>query len=421
MTHGASSEPPDSAGPPQPGPTPVPVLLRWGLHLLVAALLLLAAGRSVIDHDTAAPWVVGLAALVGAGYAVGPRLPGVARSSRTAVTWLALLLAAWIALLALTPDAIYLAFPWFFLLLHLLPRSLGLAAVAFTTAVAIAGFAWHQQTFTPAMAIGPIIGASVVIATVFGYQALHAESEQRRRLIVELDRTRTELAAAERRAGVLQERERLAREIHDTLAQGFSSIQLLLQAATRTLDAAEPSPPSRASVLIEQARQTAKDNLAEARRFVRALSPRDLDESTLPAALQRLCATTSSRTGIEVTFHQQGPSLSLGTPIDVALLRIAQGAIGNTVQHSGATRADVTLTAMDTAVTLDIVDNGSGFDPSAADADDLGTGGFGLRSMRSRAAELGALLTVETRLGHGTAVSVHLELASATPAGGQPS
>lgn len=402
----------------------MPVLLRWGLHLLVAALLILAAGRSIVDHGTARPWVIGWAALVGAIYALGPWLPGVARSSRAARVWLSLLLAAWIALLALTPEATYLAFPWFFLLLHLLPRPLGLAAVAFTTAVAIAGFAWHQKTFTPAMAMGPIIGACVVIATVFGYQALHAESEQRRRLIVELGRTRTELAAAERRAGVLHERERLAREIHDTLAQGFSSIQLLLQAATRTLGDPESSAPSRAAVLVEQARQTAKDNLAEARRFVRALSPGELDESTLTAALKRLCATTTSRTGIEVAFHQQGPSIALGTPVDVALLRIAQGAVANTAQHSGATRADVTLTVMDTAVTLDIVDNGSGFEPSAPgvdDPDDLGQGGFGLRSMRSRAAELGALLTVETRPGHGTAVSVHLERASAVPAGGQAS
>lgn len=79
-------------------------------------------------------------------------------------------------MLALSADAIYLAFPWFFLLLHLLPRTAGLISVAVVTAAAVAGFAWHQQTFTAAMVIGPALGAAVAIVTVFGYQALQAES-----------------------------------------------------------------------------------------------------------------------------------------------------------------------------------------------------------------------------------------------------
>ena len=113
------------------------------------------------------------------------------------------------------------------------------------------------------MVIGPVLGAGVVVATVFGYQALYAESEHRRRLILELDRTRSELAAAQHRAGVMDERERLAREIHDTLAQGLSSIQLLLRAATRSLDPErEVNRPG--LDLVEQARHEAHENLAEA-------------------------------------------------------------------------------------------------------------------------------------------------------------
>ena len=213
--------------------------------------------------------VVGCA-IVAAVYAVGPLSGVVAASSGASALWLGLLLAAWVGLLALTPEAVYLAFPWFFLLLHLLPRRVGLAGVVVTTVVAIVGFAWHQSSFTIAMAIGPVVGAGVVVATVFGYQALQAESEQRRQLIALLDRTRAELAVAEHRAGVVDERARLAREIHDTLAQGLSSIQLLLQAATRSLDPAREVDAARAAALVEQARLAAKDNLAEARRFVRA-------------------------------------------------------------------------------------------------------------------------------------------------------
>lgn len=216
------------------------------------------------------------------------------------------------------------------------------------------------------MVIGPVLGAAVAIATVFGYQALRVESEQRRRLILELDRTRSELATAQHRSGVLDERERLAREIHDTLAQGLSSIQLLLRAAGRSLDPERGVDPVRAAGLVEQARQAAQDDLLEARRVVRALAPADLEESTLAAALERVCDTASARTGMEVTFHLVGQAPDLATPVEVALLRIAQGALGNTAQHSGATRADVTLTCMDAEVTLDVVDDGRGFDPRAS-------------------------------------------------------
>ncbi|WP_068399176.1 sensor histidine kinase, partial [Kribbia dieselivorans] len=342
----------------------VPVLLRWAMHVLIAGLLLLAAGRSLVTRPPGWPATVLVAALVGAIYLLGPHLPGVTRSTRVAGLWLAALLLSWLGLLALTPEAIYLAFPWFFLLLHFLPRPVGLVAVAGATLAAIAGFGWHQHTITLAMVIGPVLGAAVAIATVLGYRALHEESERRRRLIIELDRTRADLAAAERRAGTLDERERLAREIHDTLAQGFSSIQLLLQAAGRSLDADRGVDTPRAAGLVEQARQTAHDNLAEARRLIAALAPHDLAESSLAAALQRLCATTTANSGIAVDFQAVGEPVTLPTPIEVALLRIAQGALANTVQHAGASRATVTLTTMDAAVTLDVVDDGIGLPPA---------------------------------------------------------
>ena len=145
------------------------------MHLLVAALLVLAVLRSILSHVPGWPLVVLCSGLVAVVYAVGPHWTAVARSPRAAGTWLALLVAAWMALLLLSADAIYLAFPWFFLLLHLLPRAAGLTAVVVVTTAAVAGFAWHQKTLTAAMVIGPVLGAAVVIATVFGYQALLAE------------------------------------------------------------------------------------------------------------------------------------------------------------------------------------------------------------------------------------------------------
>ncbi|GAB3446744.1 sensor histidine kinase [Phycicoccus ginsengisoli] len=412
-------------------PAPVPATARWGLHLLVAVLLVLAAVRAAANRPTGWPWVVAWVAVVGVVYAVGPHSTRVSTSRRGAAAWLTVLLGTWVVLLALTPDAIYLAFAWFLLLLHLLPRTAGLVAVAATTVAAVAGFAWHQGRLDAAMVIGPVLGAAVATATVLGYQALQAESERRRVLIVELARTRDELAAAQRRAGVLDERERLAREIHDTLAQGLTSIQLLLRATTRSLDPERGVDVGRAATLTEQARETAQENLAEARRFVRDLAPGDLEASSLAGALRRLCETTSSRGSLPVAFHEVGAAEPLPTPVEVALLRIAQSALGNTIQHSHAGRADVTLTTMDSEVTLDVVDDGVGFVAGRAEADDLQSavpdspdrrapngraeapgGGFGLRSMRSRAAELGGLLTVESRPGHGTAVSVRFPRSS---------
>src|SRR5699024_8372858 len=156
-----------------------------------------------------------ISAAVGTGvlYAAGPALPRISRSRRAAAVWLAVLGAAWVVLLVLTPDGVWIAFPLFFLQLHLLPLGAGVAAVAASTLAAIAGFTWHAEGFTPAAAIGPLIGAAVAVATVLADQALYRESEHRRRLLDELDTARSDLAEAERTAGVLAERERLAREI----------------------------------------------------------------------------------------------------------------------------------------------------------------------------------------------------------------
>ncbi|MFC5996733.1 sensor histidine kinase [Pseudonocardia hispaniensis] len=376
-------------------------VLRVCLHLLVAGLLALAAGRAVttgLPHRAA---IVAAALVLAAVYAAGPLTPRVARSAAAAGAWLGTLAAVWLVLLALTPDGVWLAFPLFFLQLHLLPPRWGLPAVAVTTVGAIGGFAWHQGELTPAVVIGPALGAAVAVGTALGYQALYRESEHRRSLIEQLTAARSELAAAEHAAGVLAERERLAREIHDTLAQGLSSIQLLLRAAERAL----PARPDTAAGHVRQARVAAADNLAEARRFVHALTPPGLADGSLPSALERLCATTTQRSGLAVHFHLSGTPAVLSAAQEVALLRIAQSALANTVQHACAGRAEVTLSYMDDRVALDVVDDGVGFDPGAVPLPGAG-GRFGLAAMQARARSLQGTLSVESAPGQGTAVAV---------------
>ncbi|MBT2467329.1 sensor histidine kinase [Streptomyces sp. ISL-66] len=421
--------------------TPVSRVLRLCLHALLFGLLALAAGRAVTDSAPRAGWVVAACAVLAAVYVTGVLAPVVRRSPRAGAVWLAGLCAAWGGLLVVSPDGLWIAFPLYFLELHLLRLRWGVTAVALTACAAISGFLAHSSAVTPGTFLGPLLGGAVAVATVLGYQALYRESERRRELIEELITTRAELAAAERGAGILAERERLAREIHDTLAQGLSSIQLLLRAAERTLSegtagaagtgtagtaaAAGPTGTAGAAAAvpdasvaaalahIARARGAAQENLAEARRFVRALTPPDLEHGSLPAALERLCAAAP---GPRVRFSLSGTARPLPTPYEVALLRIAQSALANVVRHARAGRAEITLTFMDTSVTLDIVDDGRGFDPSppaTAGRDPLapsGEGGFGLPAMRSRAETLRGLFTVESSPGQGTAVAVTLPL-----------
>ncbi|MHB9757979.1 sensor histidine kinase [Streptomyces sp. BYX5S] len=382
--------------------TPALRALRRCLHLLTAGLLALVVVRALTGRtdEPVAP-VVAVAVVTGLVYGVGAALPVVRATRAGAAWWLAVLGAVWAVLLVLSPDALWLAFPLYFLLLHLLPARWGVPAVGLAAAAAICSYVGHDGAVNPGAFIGPLLGAAVAVATVLGYQALYRESERRQRLIDELVVTRAELAEAERTAGTLAERERLAREIHDTLAQGLSSIQLLLVAAGRELPAGSP-----AAAHVERARGTARDNLAEARRFVRALAPPALDGGSLAGALERLCATAAP--GLTAHFSASGRPLELPTPYEVALLRVAQSALANTVRHADARRAEITLSFMETSVALDVVDDGAGFDPERAPDGD-GTG-FGLTAMRSRVSELGGTFTVESAPGRGTAVAVTLPL-----------
>ncbi|MFH8389411.1 sensor histidine kinase [Streptomyces sp. NPDC018036] len=403
--------------------SPVVAVLRLCLYVLLAGLLLLAAVRS---GDTGHPTAVVLSVLVtGAVLVAGAVSPAVHRSRRAAAWWVAALSASWLALVALSPDGLWVAFPLYFLQLHLLPVRWSLPAVALTAGAAVASFVAHGAPLSPGAFIGPLLGAGVAVATVLGYEALYRESERRRELIEELIATRAELAEAERAAGTLAERERLAREIHDTLAQGLSSIQLLMRAAQRLLPADSPAAPH-----LEQARVTAQDNLAEARRFVRALTPPDLEHGSLAAALERLCRSAAVDSP-KVHFSVSGTPAELPTPYEVALLRIAQSALGNTLRHAHADRVEITLSFMDGSVTLDVVDDGAGFVPGGVRPDGDGAesgdaagggmtgggmagsgvdGGFGLPAMRSRARSLGGTFTVESAPGQGTAVAVTLPL-----------
>ena len=234
------------------------------------------------------------------------------------------------------------------------------------------------------------------------YQTIGAQAA----LALENLRLLEEARRAGRQAGVLRERQRLAHEIHDTLAQGFTSIVMNLEAVEET----EPPASETARRHLEGARRAARESLAEARRLVWALRPESLDRRSLPEALRSLSERWSEETGVTARASVTGTPRMLSPEAEVAILRVAQEALGNVRKHAGAQKAALTLSYMDDLVVLDVLDDGSGFDPAAprAAVGAQDSGGFGLRSMRERVEGLGGRFLIDSSPGGGTSLTVEL-------------
>jgi len=364
--------------------------LRAGVHVLFGGLLALV----VVSSGSVMALV--LCGLLGGLYLAGLWL---ARrgGSRAGVAWVAALTVVWAALVWLVPEAAYLVFPLFFLYLHLLPGLVGPLAVVGATVLTIVAFAVHGG-LTVGGVVGPAVGAGVALLVGWGYTALERRAAEREALMAELLATRDRLAAAEREQGTLGERARLARELHDTVAQGLSSIQMLLYAAERA-DATGPG-----IVHVRLARQTAADGLAETRRFIRELAPPSLD-SGLGPALERLAAGWSAREHIEVDLALDA-AVPLPMDAQIALLRIAQGALANVAQHASATRVRIRMSGDAAGVRLTIADDGIGFDVRDAEESASGTDSFGLRAMRERVDQLDGRVEVDSAPGAGSTITV---------------
>ncbi|WP_017608740.1 sensor histidine kinase [Nocardiopsis xinjiangensis] len=399
-----------------PGVDTVLRALRLLLHASFLFLLAFALTQYALteidapvpEHPRWTHWVITAGGfLLGLAYASGAVFarPGAPRSR--VLVWLATVTVLWALLASVGSEFVWLAFPLFFLHLNLLHGVHSVVAVVAVTASVVGGQALHTGDLTVGMVLGPILGAVFAVAIAIGYRALSHESEQRLELIDTLTRTRDELAASQRRTGILDERQRLAREIHDTLAQGLSSIVLLLRSAENAL----PHEPGLAATRVVEARESASTNLEEARRFVRDLAPPSLAGGDLPQALRRLC---ERERGVDCRFRMDGEPLPLPSEYDVALLRAAQASLGNVNAHARADTAVITLGYLDDQVTLDVYDDGAGFRPEEVRDRPDGTG-YGLSALRERVAALGGRLDVESAPGEGTAVAVRLPLTREEP------
>lgn len=278
---------------------------------------------------------------------------------------------------------------------------------------------------------GLVAVLNLTIAGAFTYLAFITQTQnvKRKEALTELEEANRKLedALAEnaglhaqllvqaRDAGALDERQRLASEIHDTLAQGFTGIITQLQAAELARD-----DRLRWQRHLDTAAALARENLAEARRSVRAMSPQALESAPLADALAQLVERWSDVRGVRAEFTTTGSARSMHPELEATVLRVTQEALSNVDKHAQASRVGLTLSYMEDQITLDVRDDGVGFAPDNVPANGNGDGGFGLLGMRRRVQRLAGSLTVESEPGGGTAVSASLPALEMLPDVPQP-
>ncbi|MEE4425159.1 sensor histidine kinase [Streptomyces sp. DSM 41528] len=423
------------------------------LHLTFFLLLAASLTRFLLHHpgEPRTPWIIALSITLALLHVLGPtpgrpalRMPRTPRTRDAGqadtrrLLWLAAVVAVWVVVVVLAPSFAWCAVPLFYTGLRTLPAGAASVLVGLLTAFVVAAQLRLSTGFDPILVLAPPAVAALATAV---FVHMERQAARQRALIDDLLRTRRELAATERREGTLAERQRLSMEIHDTLAQGLSSQQMLLQATDRTWD----SDPATARGHLRTATEITARNLAEARRFVHDLAPADLAGGTpLPEALRRLATRTTGPTTVpaagpvaapatgpttgptagptagppadepggggpggrlSVRFHQDGTPVPLPDRVQSALLRIAQGALANVREHAAARTVTLTLSYLGDQVVLDIADDGRGFTTAAAQGR-----GHGLPAMHARMRQLGGTLTIESAPGEGTVLSAAVPL-----------
>lgn len=333
-----------------------------------------------------------------------------------AVRWAIAFVLTWI-----NPFFAFYAVSGYFGVRRILPSRLvnvGLVATAVTMAGSESG-GLPPRGGTGWLLFSAVLAITLVLVAAFNRLALQEDERARVQsaTIGELERTNTALQRAldenaalhaqllvqAREAGVADERRRLAAEIHDTIAQGLTGIIAQLQVVANTPD------PGTAREHLGRASDLARQSLGEARRSVHNLAPVALEHDGLPEALDKTVTEWGRRTGVRSEFTLTGTAEHLHEEVSATLLRIAQEALSNASRHARAARLGVTLSFMGDEVTLDVRDDGRGFDPVAV-PERTGSGGFGLEGMRARAERIAGSLTVESEPGQGTAVSARVPL-----------
>lgn len=384
----------------------------WLWNALFYAAILISSSLMVIDDDLNTPLWIGLvfAAILVLWNWLGLRLTFKrqgAEDQHLRARFIVIMgdVVLWYVLLTISP-AFYFVLFGFGLIFYVLP----LQYAAFAALSVILGVIYEQITDSTAglSFTDPLLwvfGFTAVVAVSMGVwiSAIIGQSRRRRDLIHQLEQTQAELIASEHRSGILEERQRLAREIHDTLTQGFTSIVMHLEAADQALS----GDPATLKKHIDRARETARNSLDQARRVVHDLRPDLLEQFSLPDALKRVTDRWSEATEIKATTTITGDLIPLHPNIEVILLRAAQECLNNIHKHAQATSAKLTVSYMGDVIILDVKDNGVGL--NNAPKSPL-SGGYGLRAMKERVKQYGGSVELESDPGEGTTVVVTIPL-----------
>jgi signal transduction histidine kinase len=385
----------------------------WWDVAFVAIVLLTAVALPLSGQSGRQLWIAyGAMAAILAAYAAWGAPAARSRHQGRALAYVTVLVLATAVAVSQGGLATFLLFGAFTQLWMLLepPRRAVLASVALavTTTFGLAVEAGFSSRGL--LAAAPQMAVALAFALTLGLWTATwmRRSDERAQLLQALRATQDELAQTHHAAGVAAERERVAREIHDTLAQGFTSVVTQAQAASAALDRGEDRTARERLDLIET---TARENLAEARGLVAAFAPVPLQDSTLSEALRRLADRFTAETGTTVRVDVDGPvdasddGGTIGPASDVVLLRAAQEALSNVRRHAGASAVTVRLRRADGAVELEVSDDGRGLPPQLSE-------GFGLTGMRERAAAAGGELEVGPGTAGGTRVRLRLPVSA---------
>jgi signal transduction histidine kinase len=376
---------------------------RWWAAGFVV-LVTIVAGHVLLTTNTGVPAKIGVA-VASAGllvwrFTVGNRINDVERPLLT-IWYVAGLSVFFAVAVASNPSALYFFFalnPEAVAVFHRFRPAI-ITCCVFSAIGLIAQLNWLGYIDHGGLPVGALSVLSITagLALTFFYAFVATEARRRAELLAALQASRQELRRLHREAGAHSERERLSHEIHDTIAQGLSSIVMLLDGAEAVIEEPGASPKPLRKYL-QQAQLTARENLEETRSLVAGLRPSVLAAGSLPEALERVVQRAGENGGFTASMRCYGTARPLPASVDVVLVRIAQESLSNATRHATAERVDVELHFEDNEVRLLVRDDGKGFYP------DLVSSGFGLVGMRERAAELGGRVWITSEPGTGTTV-----------------
>ena len=378
--------------------------MEIGQHVIALVLIVISCIRAI---DGGAPPLAAIAVsfVFLAWYALGAVRAARSATIVLAKWWLVVLAVAWLCTLLVSPEFIWVAFLLWLLAGHLFSMRIAVVFTALTyIATVIAPLAHYGSVPTPSI-IGSLIGAVFALGLSRGYIQLLREGRRREELLRSLEQAhqnlldlQDELALTQRHAGEIQERTRVSRDIHDTIAQEISSIRLIAHAEV------DKTTDEHASQVLRQVEDLAAQSSRDVRRIIAALAPAELEDGALTAAIRRLLTRLEDDTSISGRVEVDETLPSLPAEVEVALLRTAQSALANVRQHSQASRVMVSLMDLDGSIRMDIVDDGVGMaDPGSRQRG--ADSGFGLDFIGSRMRELGGELVIETTPGSGFAIS----------------